>query len=240
MKKHIRKIIYVLIAVLLLAAAFFFGSGSPGKNARDIEKTKVSDSAVKKSASDDKESQPNDDLTESNQTEDDAPQTEEHVNEKNESVPPVQKETASEKSTADDELTCSISIRCDTILNNISNLNKDKVDFVPKDGVILSLRTVSFSDGESVFDVLMRETKKNKIHIEFENTPMYNSAYIEGIGNLYEFDCGELSGWMYRVNGEFPNYGCSKYKLKKGDKIEWLYTCDLGADVGGSFSENGR
>ena len=57
--------------------------------------------------------------------------------------------------------------------------------------------------------------------MEFEDTPMYNSAYIEGINNLYEFDCGELSGWMYKVNGWFPNYGCSRYQLKEGDTIEW-------------------
>ena len=45
--------------------------------------------------------------------------------------------------------------------------------------------------------------------MEFENTPMYNSAYIEGIHNLYELDCGERSGWMYKVNDWFPNYGCA-------------------------------
>ena len=39
-----------------------------------------------------------------------------------------------------------------------------------------------------------REMKKAKIHMEFRNTPIYNSAYIMGINNLYEFDVGELSG----------------------------------------------
>ena len=38
---------------------------------------------------------------------------------------------------------------------------------------------------------------------------------------------------MYKVNGVFPNYGCSKYTLKNGDVVEWVYTCDLGRDVGG-------
>lgn len=91
------------------------------------------------------------------------------------------------------------------------------------------------------FNLLVREMKQSKIHLEFENTPIYNSAYIEGIANLYEFDCGELSGWMYRVNGWFPNYGCSRYELQDGDKVEWLYTCDLGADIGGGDStRNGR
>ena len=91
----------------------------------------------------------------------------------------------------------------------------------------------SYYEGESVFNILQRTCKQKKIHMEFENTPIYNSAYIEGINNLYEFDCGELSGWMYKVNGWFPNYGCSRYALMPGDLVEWVYTCDLGADVGG-------
>ena len=57
------------------------------------------------------------------------------------------------------------------------------------------------------------------------------TAYIEGINNIYEFSCGELSGWMYCVNGEYPNVGCSDYKIKDGDNIEWYYTCDLGEDL---------
>ena len=65
----------------------------------------------------------------------------------------------------------------------------------------------------------------------------YGSVYIRGINYLYEFSCGPLSGWMYKVNGEYPNYGCSKYKLKDGDVIEWVYTCDLGQDVGGAIKQ---
>lgn len=139
------------------------------------------------------------------------------------------------------ELTCTLSVRCDTILKNIDWLDKEKVDFVPQNGVVYEEKTVTFYEGESVFNLLLREMKRNKIHMEFENTPIYKSAYIEGIANLYEFDCGELSGWMYKVNGWFPNYGSSRYLLKEGDRVEWVYTCDLGADVGGSYSaRNGK
>lgn len=134
------------------------------------------------------------------------------------------------------KLTCTLSIRCDTILNNMDMLKEEKKALVPSDGVILATTTVTFSEGESVFDVLKRVTREQRIHMEFENTPIYNSAYIEGINNLYEFDCGDLSGWMYKVNGWFPNYGCSRYQLKQGDVIEWVYTCDLGYDVGGGYS----
>ena len=132
--------------------------------------------------------------------------------------------------------TCTISISCNTILDHMDWLDPEKTDLVPAGGVILAPVTVTFYEGESVFNVLQRTCRQNGIHMEFENTPMYNSAYIEGIANLYEFDCGELSGWMYSVNGWFPNYGCSRYALQEGDIIRWLYTCDLGADVGGGYA----
>ncbi len=128
--------------------------------------------------------------------------------------------------------TCTFSIECSTILNNLSMLEPDKLEMVPSGGVILKKTTVTFYEGESVFDVLQRVCKEKGIHMESSWTPIYNSAYIEGIHNLYEFDCGELSGWMYRVNGWYPNYGCSRYQLKDGDVVEWRYTCDLGNDVG--------
>ena len=132
--------------------------------------------------------------------------------------------------------TCTISISCSTILNNMDLCDPAKVDLVPADGWILQPITVTFYECESVFNVLQRVCKQQKIHMEFENTPIYNSAYIEGINNLYEFDVGELSGWMYKVNEWFPNYGCSRYALKNGDIINWVYTCDLGHDVGGGYA----
>ena len=128
--------------------------------------------------------------------------------------------------------TCTFSIECSTILNNLKDLVPDKLELIPSNGVILEPITVTFYEGESVFDVLQRVCKENDIHMESSWTPIYNSAYIEGIHNLYEFDCGALSGWMYRVNGWYPNYGCSRYQLKDGETVEWRYTCDLGNDVG--------
>ena len=115
-------------------------------------------------------------------------------------------------------------------------LDPAKTALVPENGWILGSTELTFTEGESVFDVLLRVCTEKKIHMEFEETPMYQSAYIEGIYNIYEFDCGELSGWMYSVNGWFPNYGCSRYTLSDGDVIRWVYTCELGDDVGGGYS----
>jgi hypothetical protein len=140
----------------------------------------------------------------------------------------------------DGEYTCTLSVRCDTILDNMNLLEKEKHELVPEDGVIFPATTAVFYEGESVFNLLQREMKRAGVHMEFVNTPIYNSAYIEGINNLYEFDVGELSGWMYKVNGWFPNYGCSRYQLKDKDVVEWVYTCDLGWDVGGGWVVTGE
>ena len=141
--------------------------------------------------------------------------------------------TAKAEETTKEKLTCTITIRCDTILDNMDNLDPAKAPYVPDNGVILREVTVEFEEGETVFDVLNRTCKEYDIPIEYSWTPMYDSYYIEGINNLYEFDCGSESGWMYKVNGWFPNYGCSSYYLTGGETIVWCYTCNgLGEDVG--------
>ncbi len=128
--------------------------------------------------------------------------------------------------------TCTLSIECTSILQHLEDLNPDKLDVLPEDGILLPAQEVIFYEGESVFDLLQRVCRENQIQLESSFTPMYNSIYVEGIGNLYEFDCGSLSGWMYRVDGWYPNYGCSLYTLQEGQTVEWRYTCDLGRDIG--------
>lgn len=128
---------------------------------------------------------------------------------------------------------CTITVRCDTILNNADKLEEAKAPYVPEDGVILPMTTVEFTPSETVFDVLKRVCDAADLQIEYSWTPLYDSYYVEGINHLYEFDCGFESGWMYQVNDGFPNYGSSAYEVKPGDKIEWKYTCTgLGTDVG--------
>ena len=144
--------------------------------------------------------------------------------------------SSSTTTTTQSNPTVKMSIRCDTVLSNMDRLREGKAPFVPTNGAVMSSKTVAFTQGETVFSVLQREARAAGIHMEYSSNPMFNSVYIEGINNLYEFDCGELSGWMYSVNGKFPNYGCGSYTLKPGDVIEWVYTCDLGKDVGGGYA----
>lgn len=133
---------------------------------------------------------------------------------------------------------CTITIRCDTVLDNQNLLEKAKIPYVPADGVILPEIEVEFTPGENVFQVLQRVCEAADIPLEYSWTPLYDSYYLEGICHLYEFDCGPESGWMYQVSGKFPNYGCSSYEVQPGDRIEWLYSCiGLGADLGADVME---
>ena len=132
---------------------------------------------------------------------------------------------------------CTIEIRCDTVKDTSKLENQAVAPYVPKSGVILATTKMKFEPGESVFDILLRAAKERNIHMEYRSENVYTGGrYIEGINYLYEMDAGPLSGWMYKVNGKFPNYGCGGYEVKDGDAIVWMYSCDLGADVGDNSS----
>lgn len=98
------------------------------------------------------------------------------------------------------------------------------------DSNILGATAVPVEAGESALDLLKRVTRSKGIPMEYQGSSGF--AYVEGIDNLYEFDEGPTSGWMFKVNGNFPNMSAGAYKVQVGDRIDWLYTTDLGKDVG--------
>ena len=118
-----------------------------------------------------------------------------------------------------------MTIRCDTVAG--------QKDTIPKDGVILPETEFDIRQGDTVFTILTEAARTYSIQIDNQGTSSgtHGMVYIAGINYLYEFDFGELSGWVYHVNGAAPNVGCGDYVLQDGDKIAWLYTCDLGHDV---------
>jgi hypothetical protein len=126
--------------------------------------------------------------------------------------------------------TCAISVSCHTAATKGMAAQERWQGIVPPDGVILALTEVEFRQGETVFDVLKRTLRERDIQMEFNG--LLGMQYVEGIHNLYEFDGGPDSGWMYSVNGWYPNYGCGQYLVREGAVIEWNYTCDLGRDLG--------
>lgn len=225
MKKHKGKIIIFSVFLLILAAAFF-APDKPDETVSDVpyyaessaEDVKILSDCIPESK--DKRTH----------------YQNKYAQKTSASLPPstssAQNIGSEEQNDKERKMKCFLSVRCDTVLKNLSKLKKEKQDIIPEDGIIYSQQAVVLYEGESVFDVLLREMKKNKIHLEFEDTPVYNSSYIEGISNLYEFDCGPLSGWTFKVNDIFPGVGSSQFEVNDGDRIEWVYTCDMGKDIG--------
>ncbi len=131
---------------------------------------------------------------------------------------------SSEAVTEDEVTTCSLSVICSSVFEKEDK--KDDFDFLPENGIIYSKTDIAFQDGETVFDILERELASNGIEFDYSKLPFYDPVYIKGIANLYEFDGGPNSGWLYRVNGTKPNYPCSEYTVKHNDNIEIIYTCN--------------
>ena len=92
-------------------------------------------------------------------------------------------------------------------------------------GMIIEQTELAFQDGDTVLDVLKRVTRSNKIPLEYRGKGIL--AYVEGIGNLYEFDRGPSSGWLLKVNGNLVDASAGAIKVDKGDAIEWIYSIEL-------------
>lgn len=116
-----------------------------------------------------------------------------------------------------------LEIRCDTAVGKLDS------EYIPKDGCILKETKFALEKGDTVYDILIKAAKKYGIQTDISGGR--ELGYVKGINYLYEFDCGDLSGWMYLVNGESPSVGCGEYTLSDGDKVEWIYTCNLGEDL---------
>lgn len=97
-------------------------------------------------------------------------------------------------------------------------------------GTILSTEEIEIGDSETVMDILKKVTRAKQIQMDFSGSGA--TAYVKGIDNLYEFDKGPGSGWMYSINQKFPNRSAGAWEVKPGDHIQWLYTEDLGKDLG--------
>ena len=137
----------------------------------------------------------------------------------------------------DGKLTCTLEVRCDTLLGKLDQMTPEKAALVPENGILMETVELEFNGGESVFDVFRKVLREEEIHFEYVDASAYDSVYIEGIGNIYEFDCGPQSGWMFSVNDVYPGLGCSAYTLADGDVIVFHYTCDLGADLGADYEK---
>ena len=119
--------------------------------------------------------------------------------------------------------------------------NDDGSVIVPKEFILFE---VHGKNGEIIIENMCVKYKEDlsvadisKEVCRYKNIPFVTSGtgtviYVQGINNLFEFDHGSESGWLYSVNGEFQSMSCGNYTVKDGDYVEWFYTLDFGKDVG--------
>ena len=92
--------------------------------------------------------------------------------------------------------TYTLSITCINAVNYANSHNMSLPAAIPSDGVILKSVTDEFNTGDSVMKVLKSTLKANGISYQITS-----GGYVRSISGLAEFDCGQGSGWMYKVNG---------------------------------------
>lgn len=128
-----------------------------------------------------------------------------------------------------DTATVTVSVDCADILAHPDTLPPGKASLLPADGVLLPPTRVELPAGSSAFDALKAAALGAGLHMEFSASP-YGGKYIEGIGNIYQLDCGPTSGWLYYVDGVSATVGCSECTLHGGEALVFSYSCDFAGE----------
>ena len=126
----------------------------------------------------------------------------------------------------ENKITCTIEIRCDSLVENKKQAQESIWKYIPESGIMMDTVSVKVDKDSSVYDVLEKACKVKGIALDAVYTPLYKSYYVKGIGHIYEKQAGDMSGWIYKVNGKAPNRGASAFKVSENDVISWQYTCD--------------
>lgn len=127
------------------------------------------------------------------------------------------------------DITVTFSVRCDAALEKTDEMSEELRGRIPEDGAVIPKRELGLPEGATAFDALISAAREEKIRVDYNGSTY--GVYVSAIGFLREFDLGEMSGWMYRVNGEFPDCSAGAFALSDGDAVEFVYTCDMGRDI---------
>ena len=130
-----------------------------------------------------------------------------------------------ETNNANAEIRVALNISLEALIKNPHALPEHQQKLlVPNTGFLAENEILKVKANSTVLDVLKSFLDTKGIHYDIKN-----SAYVSGINNIYEFDAGPNSGWLYRVNGKLADRGAGSYNLRNGDIILWEYTVDYKA-----------
>lgn len=96
--------------------------------------------------------------------------------------------------------------------------------------ILMPATTVSINKDFTVLSTSLDSFNANQL--DFQTGSTGDDTYITSIGGLDQQSSGPLSGWLYKVNDVFIDGSPATYEVTPGDRITWIFTTDLGKDVG--------
>ncbi|MDF9867756.1 hypothetical protein OKW22_001334 [Bacilli bacterium PM5-3] len=112
---------------------------------------------------------------------------------------------------------------------NNDKLNDSYKKYVPESGYLVKDLQVELKSEKNIIEVLDAISKKEGFTVNYSE--MGTSKYVSAINNIEAGLVGGYSGWLCKVNGEFPTTGLEEVVLKDGDIVTFMYTADGGKDV---------
>lgn len=229
---------------------------TPNTSTASISNEKVESNTIKKdtiesstigvsteSAKDNKEEKVNESDKEDKKT------VEENTNESKEEVNTANENSQQSNSKKDTSINNSGNVSNNNSSNNNSSSEKNnneeikkeenKEEEKPKFIVNINIKMVDDTIFSSqivlekevtAFEALKYYCENNSIQIGYTGSGQF--VYVSSINGIKEKSEGPSSGWMYKVNGTFPDVSAGKYKLSSNDTLEWVFTKDGGKDVG--------
>lgn len=135
------------------------------------------------------------------------PQTEKSTAQNTSDTPTAPEEQVTAASAAQNPITKTVSVKI---------IGLDKFSFE---------KSIEFKEDMTALDATLLATQGTEYTVEYSGGK--SSAYIKGIGGLYEKEHGAMSGWCYMVNGEKINKSCARQKISAGDELRWEYCTDF-------------
>lgn len=129
----------------------------------------------------------------------------------------------------EDSISCTFTINASVAAKN-EELNKDVAALLKDDGMLANAKSITVKKGTNAGDAFKAFCKENNIVLNSEDGEY--GLFVKGIGGLDGGACGELSYWLFKVNGEFSDVGADSVTVNEGDAFEWVFTCNGGSDVG--------
>lgn len=108
----------------------------------------------------------------------------------------------------------------------IYSIDDDNADYIfsenPQDFTNILNSNIEIKSGSSAWSAI--ENALNSAKMPYINE---SGTYLTSVNGLAELDCGETSGWLYKINGKYLEVSMNDYILKNNDEIILHYTTNF-------------